>query len=175
MKCIRFKLKEIILFGSIAFLSQGLYAQELQDNTEQKTQMEKLSIMEGKWKGSGWRMGADRQKHYFDQTEDIKMMLDGTAILIEGIGIQKTDTVHHAVAIINFDKKKQEYNFRSYLNDGKFGDFKMEFIDDKIHWYPTTFIRYIISINENNEWLEIGEINKQDNWYQFFEMKLTKI
>lgn len=51
----------------------------------------------------------------------------------------------------------------------------MELIDKKLYWYPTSFIRYIISVNDNNEWLEIGEINKADNWYQFFEMKLSKI
>lgn len=79
------------------------------------------------------------------------------------------------MAIINFDLEKEEYNFRSYLKDGKSGDSKMEMLGDELYWYPTDFVRYIISINENNEWVEIGEVNKMDNWYKFFEMKLTKI
>lgn len=161
----------LCLFVLFTFAST---AQNNQDNTVQKAEMAKISFLEGEWKGSGWIMRQDRKKHFFEQSEKVISTLDGTAIFIEGVGTQEYDTVHHALAIINYDLEKQEYNFRSYLKDGKAGDSKMELLDGKLYWYPTDFIRYIISINENNEWIEIGEINKMDNWYKFFEMKLVK-
>ena len=173
MKCIYTKISCAFCF--FIFLNLAVFAQENQDNSDQKSEMKKISFIEGNWKGSGWIMRQDRKKHYFEQSENVRLTLDGTAILIEGIGKQEDDTVHHALAIINYDIEKQAYNFRSYLQDGKSGDYKMELIGEKLYWYPTSFLRYIISLNENNEWVEIGEINKQDNWYTFFEMKLTKI
>ncbi len=172
MKAIYLKFSCAFCFFSLLIFPSN--AQKNQDNTVQKAEMSKISFVEGEWKGSGWIMRQDRKKHYFEQSEEVVLTLDGTAIFIEGVGKQEFDTVHHALAIINYDLEKQQYNFRSYLKDGKSGDSKLELLEGKLYWYPTDFIRYIISINENNEWLEIGEINKMDNWYKFFEMKLTK-
>lgn len=168
-------LKKGILVCFAVILNIQLLAQDIQDNTVMKTQMEKLAFMEGSWKGTGWHMGMDRQKRYFEQREEIILTLDGTAILIQGMGIQKMDTIHHALGIINYDQKKQVYNFRTYLKDGKFGDYKLEIIDGQVHWYPIENVRYIISINDKNEWVEIGEVNKYDQWYQFFEMTLAEL
>ncbi|WKK75820.2 hypothetical protein QYS49_31105 [Marivirga salinae] len=173
MKTIYLKINCVLCFFFL--VNYTLTAQKTHDNSIQKSEMAKISFLEGDWKGSGWIMRQDRKKHYFEQSENVILTLNGTAILIEGIGKQERDTVHHALAIINYDTEKQEYNFRSYLKDGKSGDSKMELLDEKLYWYPTSYIRYIISINENNEWIEIGEINKADNWYKFFEMKLTKL
>ena len=168
-------LKFSSLLGILFLFCNSILAQESKENTKQKEEMAKISFLAGEWKGSGWIMRQDRKKHFFEQWERVVLTLDGTAIFIEGVGKQEVDTIHHALAIINYDLEKQEYNFRSYLKDGKSGDSKMELIDKKLYWYPTSFIRYIISVNDHNEWVEIGEINKADNWYQFFEMKLSKI
>lgn len=149
-------------------------SQEVEADTTQQKQMQFLSFMEGNWEGSGWIMGADRQKHKFEQTESISFKLEKTVLLIEGRGISNGQIMHDALAIINYDREKGHYNFRSYLKDGRSGDYKAELIDNKLFWYPTDFIRYIISITENNEWNEIGEINKGGSWYKFFDMTLTK-
>ncbi len=159
----------IILTTNTLVISQEIKA----DSALQKN-MRQIAFMEGQWEGSGWMMGPDRKKHEFVQTENISYKLDGTALLIEGRGVNNGLVIHDALAIINYDKEKGHYNFRSYLRNGRSGDYKAEIMDDKLFWYPSSFLRYIITINENGQWYEIGEINKDGNWYQFFEMTLTK-
>ncbi len=119
-------------------------------------------------------MGQDRAKHEFSQTENVQFKLDSTAILIEGKGMSQGKVIHNALAVVRFDKTNNQYSFQSFLQNGREGNCKAELIDGKMCWYPSDNMRYIISINENGQWFEIGEINMQNNWYQFFEMTLNK-
>ena len=89
--------------------------------------------MVGKWKGSGWIIGRDRQKQSFEQTEDVQFKLDHTAILIEGLGKSNGQVTHDALAVISYDKQEKHYNFHSYMSNGRSGSFKAELIENKLY------------------------------------------
>ena len=120
-------------------------------------------------------MGRDGQKHMFQQTEKVQFKLDSMILLIEGTGKAGGKIIHHALAIVSYDKTDSDFNFQSYLMDGRSGSYSAELIDDTFCWYPNEYIRYIIKIAENGSWSEIGEMKRGEEWRQFFEMTLNKI
>jgi hypothetical protein len=162
----------VILILSLITLTT--FAQSTETDAKLQSELKKLSFMEGKWEGNGWMIGRDGVRSEFTQTENIQFKLDNTLLYIEGLGKSDGKVVHDALAIISFDKEKGHYNFRSYLANGMSGDFMAELIDGKLYWHPTDFIRYIIYLNKNDQWHEKGEINRDGNWIQFFEMTLNK-
>ena len=93
---------------------------------------------------------------------------------MEGKGTSNGNVFHKALAIVSFDNEEDQYKFRSYLANGRKGEFKAELIDGKFYWYPMDNMRYIIEINDQGHWYEKGEYNNQGNWFQFFEMTLEK-
>lgn len=119
-------------------------------------------------------MKPDGTKSEFEQTEKIEFKLDSTAILIEGKGKSGGTIIHNALAIISYDREDQHYTFQSYLHNGRKGQFKAELIRDKFFWYPNEKMRYIITLNDQGQWFEIGEYNRNGSWYQFFEMTLDR-
>ncbi|GAB3332704.1 hypothetical protein GCM10027429_12370 [Marivirga atlantica] len=167
-------MKKLSILILSLFVFSYLNAQPAQTDQIAKNEVSKLTFMEGYWEGTGWRYSADGQKHSFEQTEKVQFKLDGTAILVEGHGTSNGKTVHDAMAVITYDKEKQNFRFSSNLSDGKGGVFTGEIIDGKFYWYPNDFIRYIITVNNNGQWHEIGEMNRNGNWFQFFEMTLNK-
>jgi len=144
-------------------------------DTIAKAQIIKLAFITGEWKGSGWVLGADKQKHYFDQTEKVQFKLDSTALLIEGVGKTNGIVTHNALAIITFVKSKEHFNFQSYLSSGHGGSFKAELLANRLYWYPSDNMRYIIYLTDKGQWYETGEINQNGQWMQFFEMTLNKL
>jgi hypothetical protein len=165
-----------ILLSSLLILTFGYIGQAQMPTVDVELQQEmaKLEFMIGQWEGSGWTMGPDMQRHTFDQTENIQFKIAGTAILIEGLGTTEGTVSHNAMAVITYSKEKQHYLFRSFLFDGRSGEYKAELIDGKFHWYLNDEMRYIIHQNEKGQWYEIGQINRNGNWYPFFEMTLNK-
>ncbi|MEO7443937.1 MAG: hypothetical protein ABIT96_04845 [Ferruginibacter sp.] len=149
-------------------------AQDLQTNLSNKKEMEKLGFITGEWKGKGWIMEKDGQKHFFIQTENISFKLDSTAMLIEGMGMDNGKIIHNALAIITYNKTDSNYSFHSYLSNGMEGNFKAEVIGEKLYWYPIEGMRYIIYLNEKRQWYETGEMKRGEQWFQFFEMTLDK-
>jgi hypothetical protein len=146
----------------------------LETDSVSQAEISKLEFMVGKWKGAGWIIGRDQQRSSFEQTEDIQFKLDDTAILIEGLGISNGRVTHNALAVISFNKLENHYNFQSYMSNGMSGSFKAELIENKLYWYPVDNIRYIIYINDEGQWYETGEMNRNDQWFQFFEMTLDQ-
>lgn len=149
-------------------------AQDLKIDKEAQKAISQLEFIVGDWDGTGWMMGRDGQKHPFNQTEKIEFKLDSTAILIEGLGKSNKKIIHNAMAIVTYNKNEMNYNFRSYLSTGRSGDFKAELIDEKFYWYPNKNMRYIIYLNNKGQWYETGEMKRENEWVQFFEMTLDK-
>lgn len=167
------KMKFNITLGILCILTtQTVNGQLAQTDTLAKREMQKLAFLTGEWEGTGWMIGPDREKHSFDQTEKIHFKLDSTLILIEGKGMSEDQIVHNALAIISYDRDAGHYIFNSWLANGRKGEFKAELIGGKLYWYLNDMMRYIISINENGQWYETGEMHRNGNWFQFFEMTL---
>lgn len=150
------------------------FSQNVETDPVSKKAITSLQHLIGSWSGNGWMMGADREKHEFTQTEKIQFKLDSTAILIEGRGVAQGKVIHNAMAIITFGGEKDHFAFQSYLQNGRKGEFKAEVLSGDFYWYPMENMRYIIQINDQGKWFEIGEIKQGENWYQFFEMTLSK-
>ena len=167
------KTKIIVFVFSLLFVKCS-YCQTAETDSISKAEVSKLAFLIGNWKGAGWMMGRDRQKTDFNQTENIQFKLDSTAILIEGTGKNNGRDVHNALAIVSYNKEDGNYSFQSYLQNGMKGNFVGELIDGKFYWYPFKNMRYIIEVNEEGQWYEIGEIKQDENWYPFFEMTLNR-
>ncbi len=148
--------------------------QEYQTDNKAKGEISKLAFLVGDWEGKGWSMGRDGQKHHFDQTEKVSFKLDSTAILIEGLGKADGNIIHDALAVVSSKKDVENYIFKSWLSNGRGGEFKAEIIDGKFYWYPNENMQYIISLNEVGQWHEIGRMKQGEGWFKFFEMTLDK-
>ncbi len=157
----------LLFFGKV-------FAQDVQSDSISKAKVSQLEFLVGNWKGTGWMMDKDGKKREFDQTEKIQFKLDSTAILIEGMGKVNGKIIHNAMAIISYNKNEGGFSFHSYLQNGSNNKFKAEIKDGKFYWFPNENTRFIIWINENNQWYERGEYNQGGNWVQFFEMTLDK-
>ncbi len=172
--------KLIILFGILIFPSLIL-SQE--DSKIMKEAMQKISFLDGKWAGSGWQIGQDRQKYTFNQTEDIFFAVDGEALIVKGLGKSKVEgedrVIHNALAVITYNAKDKDYDFRSYAAGKGAGNYKGQVIkENHFEWYmenPQSKIRFTITLNDKGQWYEIGEAKVGENWFQFFEMTLDRL
>ncbi|MEB2786044.1 hypothetical protein [Algoriphagus persicinus] len=149
-------------------------AQNFDTNIEAQKAVLKVEFLVGEWEGSGWMMNQSREKMTFEHTEKVSLKLNGTALLIEGQGLSEGRIVHNALAIVTMASSGGKYNFNSFLQSNQQGKFKAELIDDVLYWYPAENVRYVLTVNVQGQWNEIGEANSGGTWYQFFEMTLNK-
>lgn len=167
-------MKSTLLLALSLFITIISAAQANTADTAAQRLMKPLHFITGEWEGKGWMMMADGKKHEFDQTEKVQLKLEGTALLIEGKGKAGGTVIHDAMAVVIYDRQKQHYSFRSYLSSGRSGEYNAEMIGDALYWYPNSNMRYIIRLNEKGQWHEIGEMNRNNEWFRFFEMTLDK-
>ena len=164
----------ISTFVLVLFIAGQTFSQSHETDSISKAEISKLNFLLGNWKGNGWMMGPDGKKSEFDQTENIQLKLDGTILMIEGEGTSNGKVIHNALAIISYDKENDDYSFQSYLQNGRKGKFKAEFKNDSLYWYPMEHMRYIITLNDQGQWYEIGEMERNSEWFRFFEMTLNR-
>lgn len=150
-------------------------AQNFETNIEAQQEIRKIEFLVGQWKGNGWMMNQSGQKMTFDQTEKVSLKLNDTALLIEGQGTSNGKIIHNALAIVTMEDSKGNYKFNSFLQSNQQGTYKAELIDHVFYWYPAENVRYVITLNDNGQWHEIGEANSGGTWYQFFEMTLDNV
>lgn len=142
--------------------------------------MAKLDFLTGTWQGNGWMIIQGGQKVLFEQTEKVQWKLGQSVLMIEGMGKSEGKVIHDALAVLSYDPNQTTYNLRSYLANGRNGDFQVVFKgENQIIWYmeiPGRTIRYTLKINEKGQWHEIGEVKTgEDTWYHFFETTLNKM
>ena len=174
-------MKELLTFAFICLASYSLQAQP-NASTDHLDQMKKLHFLTGSWTGEGWVQMGPQGKEDFTQSELIQQKLDGTLLMIEGLGKAKDDetkTVHNAFAIISYDLQKQSYQFQSYLADGRQVSGTAEVNENTLVWGFDTpqgaKIKYSIVVDDQDQWSETGEYSPDGtNWMKFFEMTLVK-
>lgn len=161
-----------ILFAFLLGLSFAAPAQTSID------EMKKLTPLVGQWKGTAsYRMGPG-EPQIVQQHETIEFRLNGAVLQIEGTGTVGDRTVHHALAMVNFDSNQKKFFFRSYLSDGKMADAQFQVTAEGVYtWgfdYPGRKMRYVITI-AGNQWKETGEYSPDGTqWTRFIEMNLTR-
>jgi hypothetical protein len=149
---------------------------------------EKMKIFEawsGKWKGEGsMQMGPGEPKKSTVE-ETIEYKLDGMILLVEGLGTSPNEAgenkvVHHAMAILSFNQQTQQYQFNTFLKDGRSSQAWFKALgNNQYQWgfdTPRGKTKYTITIDTTaNTWQEIGEFATDGNtWMKFFEMNLKK-
>ncbi len=172
--------KWIVLAVASAFLAPGHPQQNPDEGKPYAEAMKKVSFMLGEWEGTGWvQMGQTRST--YDVRESVHLRAGGTVISFQGIGTDpKTGKVgHDAFGVMSYDMEKKAYNIRSYVMNGRSGNFDARVGDKTIIWeIPSEqrSVRYSISIDAEGRWVEKGEVKLDgDRWLQFMEMKLKKM
>jgi len=107
------KIKSLLIL--LTLCSTLLLGQDFKTDSISKLELSKLEFLIGEWEGEGWIMGRDKQKHAFQQTENIQFKIDGVAILIEGLGKSNGQITNNSLAIISYNKKDRNYTFQSIV------------------------------------------------------------
>ena len=178
-------MKTLLLLIITAGVTQSLSAQDQEVPAKEK--MKAFAAWVGRWQGEGSvRMGPGEPKHS-RVDERIESKLDGTLLLVEGIGRSIDDATHEekvthqALGIVSFDQATGEYKLYSFLKDGRSIVAWLNVIDDnKFLWgfdTPRGKTRYHITLNRDQKtWNEKGEFSADgDQWVPFFEMNLTQV
>lgn len=105
---------------------------------------------------------------------------------IEGVHRRKVgdkkvgDVVHNAFAVVSYDEKAKRYRFQAYTDRGNYTEAEAKVADGKLQWGfhmpPFGQVRYTITVTEQGEWSEIGELSSDGKqWRKFFEMTLVRV
>jgi hypothetical protein len=146
--------------------------------------MKQVAVIVGEWEGSSWMLTPQGSREESTVQEKLQWKLDGTMILIEGLGKNREGrTVHNALGLLTYDVRTKQYTMRSYLSDGRITEARFEILGkDTFRWsYPftqggrTMWIRYTLTFTDGNRWNEVGEYSANEkDWTKFFEMNLVR-
>jgi hypothetical protein len=144
----------------------------------QREAMQRLSFMDGVWRGPAWTILPSGEKHNITQTERIGPFLDGSVKVIEGRGYDADGRVtFNAFGTISYNPATSVYTLHSHAQ-GNVGDFVLKAAPDGYVWEipagPIT-IRYTATIKDG-AWREVGDrIVPGKEPVRFFEMNLKRI
>jgi hypothetical protein len=144
----------------------------------QREGMQRLSLMDGVWRGPAWTILSSGDKHTITQTERIGPFLDGSVKVIEGRGYNPDGKVtFNAFGTISYNPAAHAYTLHSYAQ-GSVGDFLLTPTADGYVWEipagPMT-IRYTAVIKDG-AWREVGDrIMPGKEPVRFFEMNLKRV
>jgi hypothetical protein len=139
----------------------------------------RLPPLAGAWAGEGWMRGGPSEPERFVGEERVELRLEGRALLIEGKHWMpdRSRLVHNALGIVTYDAASGQYRFRTHVAGQPPGDFRAYLDGGAFIWEmdaPRGRTRFTIRV-VNDEWREIGEIELDGRWRQFFEMKLKRL
>jgi len=135
----------------------------------------------GTWEGEGWTMLSPDQRVEFNQLETIEVKANGHVVVVEGLGSNKEtgEAAFQAFGIFSYDLTEGKYQFTAYQTNGYSVTVEPEIMDERFIWGFDTgqgLVRYTADITATT-WSQIGEFspNGGENWFQNFEMTLTKV
>jgi hypothetical protein len=148
-------------------------------------ELQRLSFLHGTWRGEGVsRMGPGAQEERASVLETAQPKLDGTVLLVQGLGWQGTQggadyrVVHQALGVVSYDARRGGWAMRAYRGGGwvdadvTVGDREMVWAFDQP---GAGRIRYTIRLDEQGRWHEVGDRSPDGRqWHRFFEMRLTR-
>jgi hypothetical protein len=146
--------------------------------------MKKLDFLVGHWEGEGWMMVGPGQRHTAKVTETVQRKLDGTVLLVEGVGrgvvAGQERIVHNALGVINYDRQAGGFRMRAYRAEGQQVDAEIKLGDNQIVWGfedpRAGRIRFTMQVNKQGQWQEFGEASRDGGktWFKFMEMTLDR-
>ena len=176
------RIAQLLLFFMACTVS--LLAQS--SDSAQREAMKKLRWWVGEWRGEAWTSTGPGRRDTTTMVETIRMELDGTIIIVEGLGqkkmqqMQHGETAHHAFAVISYDDKKASYRWHSWrVPGGLYNETEPIVSDQSFRWSmetPRGKIRYTATLNAKGQWEEKGEFSVDgQTWRPFFGMLLNRV
>lgn len=149
-------------------------------------EMKKLDFLVGQWKGEGWIEFRPGQRQTATVSESVQRKVEGTVLLIEGLGtIRMPDKpeevpIHKAFAIIDYDVKAKLFRLRAYRAGDGATDTEPKVGENSLVWGFRDArggeVRFTIRLNDKGQWFEIGEYSSDGKtWRKFLEMTLTRV
>lgn len=145
-----------------------------------------LSFMVGKWKGSGWMM-TRAGKQFTNITENVVCKLDCAVLSVDGLGTKvdslthKQITVHDAFGVISKDTKSDKWVMRAYKK-GEVIDAEIVFVIEKvIRWelpVPNNggTMRFTTDFTTTDKWKGTGEYSRDgQHWMIMMQTELSKV
>ena len=172
----------LILIACFAGLSIGkAYAQPPSKVAQE--QLKKLEYWKGDWKGEATSRRGPGEPTLINQEEHIEFRLEGTILLVEGLGRSPEDgsKIFNALAIINYDEANNQFKMKSYLQEGRSTDAWFKIITENTYEWgfdvPSGKIKYTITLDPTKgTWNEKGAFSQDgNNWMNFMEMNLKKV
>lgn len=124
--------------------------------------MKRLSFLVGQWRGEATTVVAGVRKR-LDQTEDVRLRLDGLVLLVEGTG-RDPETgaiVFSALATIAFDEASGTYRFRAH-SDGNYLDTEMTVREKGVEWGYSrgpAVITNVMKLDAEGRWIEFTDVS----------------
>ncbi len=149
--------------------------------------MKKLDYLAGKWKGDATVIRGPKDTRIVKQTENVQIKLDGTVLLVEGVGRGKLPgkdeegIVFQALGVMSYDTEAKKYKLKAYRNEGQSVDADMTVTEKGFIWgfkepKSGVEIRYTMTLTPKDEWHEIGEYSLDGKtWTKSIEMTLTRV
>lgn len=146
--------------------------------------MRRLTFLHGTWRGEGVTTMRPGQQESAAVLETAQPRLDGTVLLVEGLGWKGTQggadyqVVHNALGVVSYDARRGGWAMRAY-RDGGWVDAEVTVGDGELVWAfdqpGAGRIRYTIRLDEQGRWHEVGDRSPDgQRWHRFFEMRLTR-
>jgi hypothetical protein len=168
---------------AVALLTLGVLAAQAPPagpTPEHIAAMKKFDFLIGEWKGESWtQMGP--KKEFAVGTETVRKELDGLLVVVNG-DFKHKDTglqVHKAYGVFSFNPRADWYNFFAFTSNGQIALAKVAMVDKGFDWSfepsPGILIKYKMRIDEKGDWVEKGEMTREEKTVQFFEMRLQKM
>lgn len=125
--------------AAVVYLAGAPVEGQAPDGSANRTAIERLDLMVGRWEGEAWMLRGTGQVQT-TMTENIERKLGGVTLLIEGTGVIPGEgssaprVVHNALAVVSFDPQTGGYVMRSYIASGLWGDFALTPIEGGVSW-----------------------------------------
>jgi hypothetical protein len=134
------------------------------DVNAQRQAMRKLGFLVGEWAGEGRILRASGEWIDFRQTEHAEYKLDGLLLVIEGVGLARSDgrPVLQAYGIASYDDATGNYHMRAF-NDGRWLETDIILADNgkELTWGFTSGeirTKSMLRMTDAGEWTESHEI-----------------
>lgn len=152
-----------------------------------KAEMKKLDFLVGKWKGDATVMMGPKDTKTLTQTEDVQFKLNGTVLLVEGVGREKLPgkdgdaVLFNALGVISYDAAAKKHKIKAYRMEGQSVDADLTVTDKGFIWgfkepQRGFEVKYTMTLTPKGEWHEIGEYSLDGKtWTKIIEMTLTRV
>lgn len=148
--------------------------------------LQPLAPLLGQWSGEGWT-GSLKLRRPFRMQAQAQARFNGKVILFDMVGLAASadgageGPLHEMVAMLSWDPDANSYRIRAVRTDGNYIEAKvLELTDKKLVWIlepgGSRRIRHTITINEQGQWHEIGELSRDSgkNFLAYLDLTLDK-